>query len=73
MTDHRANTHDWSIYDRREVCSCGAKRCIATRLNTYSRTVRCRTGAQKGSNYCKQHAYLGRSKAKQQSMPSAVI
>jgi hypothetical protein len=23
ISEHRANTHDWSVYDERELCSCG--------------------------------------------------
>jgi hypothetical protein len=70
MTDHRANTHEWSVYDGRDVCSCGAKRCTATRLNSRQQSVRCATGAQEGSTHCRKHAYLDRSKAKQQSTPA---
>ena len=59
---HGPTHHEWSMYDERESCSCGAKRCTATRLNTYAQSVRCRTGAQEGSAYCRKHAYLDRSK-----------
>jgi len=64
---HTPSSHEWSFYDAREVCSCGAKRCTATRLNTYSQSVRCRNATREGSMYCRQHAFIGRSKAKQQS------
>ena len=67
MTEHRAAHHDWSMYDDREVCSCGAKRCTATHLNSHQQSVRCRTGAQEGSMHCRKHGYLDRSKAKQQN------
>jgi hypothetical protein len=67
---HTPASHEWSFYDAREVCSCGAKRCTATRLNIYSQSVRCRNATRKGSMYCRQHAFLRRSKAKQRSTPA---
>jgi hypothetical protein len=71
VADRRSHTnHEWSYKDNQEVCSCGARRCTATRLNAYSKSVRCRGEARDGSTLCKRHAYLDRLKTKQQSTPA---
>jgi hypothetical protein len=54
---HRNQNHDW---DGTGLCSCGARRCDATKLSSRNESVRCRSAARDGSQFCDRHRYLDR-------------
>lgn len=72
ITMHRNQNHDW---DGANVCSCGARRCDATKLGSRNDSVRCRSAARDGSQFCERHRYLDRYRNKQRmdarDLPSA--